>query len=391
MTPRLLEISLICSLAVPAAKAQDTLTPGAPAEVGMSEAVLRAGAGLFEQAVERDDLKGVVLLVARRGKIVLHEAYGWRDPGQTLPMNKDSLFRMASNTKPIIAAAVLQLIEAEKLELGDNVREHLPAFDNHRAAYVTIRQLLSHTSGLRIRPIFLRPLIGASDEHPDAPNLQLEVARFGDIGAEVPPGTSYRYSNPGFNTLGALIEVASGMPLKQYLRERIYEPLGMSDSCNHESDADHARMSTVFRRGRDESGWSVDWKPGDAPDYPFPRASGGMISTARDYAVFCQTYLYGGIYDGERILAERWVAEATRPQTLHVYDEEELRERESFYGFGWGVTTEGVFSHGGSDGTFAWVDPAKQIIGIVFTQSPGGGNPRRQFMRVVDAACYDEP
>lgn len=389
MNTRLIEIALACSLGVPASGAQDVLTAGAASDVGMSEAVLRAGAGLFEDAVGRDDLKGVVLLVARRGTIVLHEAYGWRDPEKTRAMEKDSLFRMASNTKPVIAAAVLQLAGASQLDLDDNAREHLPSFDNHRGAFITIRQLLSHTSGLRIGPIFLRPLVEASDEHPDAPSLQVEVARFGEIGAEVQPGTSYRYSNPGFNTLGALIEVASEMPLKQYLRERIYAPLGMVDSGNHESDADHARMSCVFRRGRDGA-WGIDWQPGDPPDYPFPRASGGMISTARDYAVFCQTFLNGGVYGGERILGEAAVAEATSPQTRHVYTEQELAERESFYGFGWRVTSEGVYSHGGSDGTFAWVDPSRQIIGIVFTQSPGGANPRDQFRRVVEAACHDE-
>ena len=170
-------------------------------------------------------------------------------------------------------------------------------------------QLLSHTSGFRIGPIFLQPLVGMSDEHPDAPSLQVEVARFGEIGAKMPPGTSYRYSNAGYNTLGALIEVASEMPLKQYLRERIYEPLGMADSCNHESDADHARMSNVFRRRGREGGWEIDWKPGDPPDYPFPRASGGMISTARDYAVFCQAFLNGGIHDGDRILLDATTGE----------------------------------------------------------------------------------
>ena len=388
MNARLAELSIVCLLALPAPGAQDALTTGAPADVGMSEAILRAGAGLFEDAVERDELKGVVVLVARRGTIVLHEAYGWRDPEQSIPMQKDSLFRMASNTKPVVAAAVLQLVEAGALGLDDNVREHLPSFDNHRSAYITIRQLLSHTSGLRIGPIFLRPLIEASEEHPDAPSLQLEVARFGEIGAEVPPGTTYSYSNAGYNTLGALIEVGSGTPLKQYLRERIYAPLGMDDSCNHETDADHARMSHVFRRGR-EGDWNIGWKPGDPPTYRIPRASGGMVSTASDYAVFCQSYLNGGAYAGERILEASSVAQATSPQTRHVQTEREDGSEQSFYGLGWRVEADGVYSHGGSDGTFAWVDPNKELIGIVFTQSPGGGNPREQFMRVVDAACFD--
>lgn len=388
MTSRLPALLLFALLLAPAPPARDVLREGTAAEVGMSGAVLRAGASLFEDAVRRDELRGVVLLVARRGVIVLHEAHGWRDPGRTQPMERDTLFRLASNTKPVVAAAVLQLAEAGALELDGPVYEHLPSFDHPRGRPITVRQLLSHTSGLRIGPIFLRPLLGPSEEHPDAPSLRLEVARFGAIGASVPPGSSYSYSNAGFNTLGALIEVVSGRPLKLYLGERIYDPLGMADSCNHESDADPARMSAVFSRIGGED-WRVGWQPGDPPDYPFPRASGGMIATARDYAVFCQAFLNGGSYGEARILEPASVAEATRPQTAHVYGEAEREQRTSFYGLGWRVSGDGVYSHGGSDGTFAWVDPGRQILGVVFTQSPGGENPRGQFQRIVDAACRD--
>ena len=154
-------------------------------------------------------------------------------------------------------------------------------------------------------------------EPPDGPSLQAEVARFGAIGAEEKPGTSYSYSNPGYNTLGALIEVVAGQPLEAYLKEHLYAPLGMTDTCNHESRAKHARMSAVFRRESTGAGWRVRWQPGDDPDYPFVRASGGMISTPRDYLAFCQMFLDRGRHGDARILSERSVAAATSPQTTH--------------------------------------------------------------------------
>ncbi|MAG56637.1 MAG: hypothetical protein CMJ83_10140 [Planctomycetes bacterium] len=389
-TARLFALAFTClSLGVPAC-GQDTLSTVRPADVGMSEPVLRAGVQLFRDAIGRDDLKGVVLLVARSGKIVLHEAIGVRDPEGKKPMRTDSLFRMASNTKPVVATAVLQLAEAGKLSIDDPVAHHLPSFRTERAQAMTIRQLLSHTSGFRVRPIFLNPLLEKSPENPDAPSLAAEVRRFGAIGAKVPPGTSYAYSNAGFNTLGALVAKVSGLPLKTYLKRNVYTPLGMADSCNHEPDADHGRMSAIFRRRGTSKKWRVGWKPGDQPDYPFPRASGGMISSAHDYAVLCQAFLNGGTYGGRRILTPESIKEATSIQTRHAHSATERASRGAYYGLGWAVGINGIYRHGGSDGTYASVDPKRQLIILVFTQSPGGKNPRNHFARVVDAACTSE-
>ena len=99
-------------------------------------------------------------------------------------------------------------------------------------------------------------------------------------------------------------------------------------------------------------------------------------------------FLNGGIYGDTRILSEASVAMATSPQTRHIYSEEELPSVRSFYGLGWGVAPDGTYSHGGSDGTYAWVDPDREIIGLVFTQTPGGRNPRSQFKAVVEASLY---
>jgi D-aminopeptidase len=380
---------LVCVVAqsTALAAADKTLEIGAPAEVELSAEKLRDGVKLFEQAVERDELRGAVLLVARRGKIVLHEALGWRHKEDKQPMQKDTLFRMASNTKPVIATAVLMLAEQGKLGLADPVRKHIPSWDNYKSGFIKVDQLLSHTSGLRIPVIFFKPLAGPTAEFPDNPSLRAEVDRLGAIGAEEIPGTTYQYNNPGFNTLGRLIEVGGGMPLEQYLKEKIYDPLGMTESWNHESRVPHERMCRVHQRKNNE--WTVTWSPGDAPDWPFVRGSGGMISTARDYAVFCQMYLNRGIYNGKRLLKEESVANATANHTQSVYTPEQRAARSAYYGLGWMVGNDGSFSHGGSDGTHAWVDPRRELIVLTFTQSPGGRNPRDAFQRIVCDACLD--
>ena len=371
--------ALACVLALRAApglaQPATTLTHGSAASVGMDAALLDEAARLYRDAVDRGDLKGAVLMVARRGVIVLHEAVGWRHEAYRLPMEPATLFRMASNTKPVIGAAVLILQEEGRLSLDDRAAEHLESFDNFRSRDITIRQLLSHASGLRIRPIFY-PF--DSDE---SPTLLDAVAKFGTEGPEVEPGTSYSYNNAGYNTVGAIIEVASGMPLEDFLRARIYDPLGMADTLNHEDEAKLHRMATVYRGRRGDDGGVVfrqGFTPGDPPDFPVVRASGGMISTAPDYARFLQMFLNRGRYADAQIISADSVAAAARGYIASG-------ERTT-YGLGWQITPDGAYSHAGSDGTMGWVDPARELIGMVLTQSPGGANPTREFRELVSRA-----
>ena len=353
----------------------------------MSAGVLAGGVALYEEAVQRGDLVGAVLLVAKDGKVVLHEALGWRDRARNVPMEPNTLFRMASNTKPVVATGVAMLVEDGDLGYGDLVREHMSEWDNYRAGFINVGHLLSHSSGLRIPTLFLQPYMAPSAEHPDAPTLQLEAARFGGVGAEVAPGTSYSYNNPGYNTLGALVEIASGMPLDEYLDAELYTPLGMHDSYHHEvdekMDGKLDRMSVVYYR-RDGSGdWMPGWTPGDPPQVPFVRASGGMISTAGDYVIFCQMFLNGGEYGGRRYLSEQSVRLMTTPK---IRTNPGSAGPPSHYGYGWSVSEDGVFSHGGSDGTNAFVDPNQGLVVLVFTQTPGGRNPVRRFLEIVNLA-----
>ncbi|MEJ2541990.1 MAG: serine hydrolase [Gemmatimonadota bacterium] len=386
-------LGLCLLLGLPPLLGQDVvLTTGTPEEVGMSPTILEAGVKLYREAIEDGELVGAVLLVAKDGKVVLHEALGWRHKGKGLPMEKNTMFRMASNTKPPVATGISILVEEGKLSYDDPVREYIPSFDNYRAGFIQIKHLLSHTSGLRINSLFLEPYLEPSPERPDAPTLQLEAARFGEVGAEVLPGTSYSYSNPGFNTLGALVEIASGHPLEEFLDERIYTPLGMDDSYHHEVaeklDGKLDRMGAVYYTRENEE-WVPGWEPGDPPQVPFVRASGGMISTAMDYAVFCQMYLNGGVYGGVRIIQEETVELMTTPFFLAGGDADPERGVSIGYGYGWNVADDGTFSHTGSDGTGAWVDPNRELIVLVFTQTPRGRNPRTKFVELVRSAIME--
>ena len=369
--------------------AQDiTLSPGKPADVGMDKIVLNAAVHLLQEAVEKDALRSAVLLVARDGKVVLWEAVGWKDKAKGILLKKDAMFRMASNTKPVIATAISILAEEGKLGYQHNVRKYIPSFDNYRSGNIAVHHLLTHTSGLRIGPIFFSPLIEKSLQHPDAPNLRLEVGRFGEVGADEPAGKTYAYSNAGFNTLGALIEIASEKPLGVFLDERIYSVLSMTDTYHHEVaeklDGKLDRMSVVYYKRQGQ--WTEGWTPGDPPQYPFVRASGGMISTAMDYAVFCQMFLNKGIYGSKRILKEETVKLMTTPHTAALYSPEERDRQKRYYGYGWMVNSDGVVSHGGSDGTIAWIDPGNRLIVLLFTQSPGEAKLRNRVFELVQTS-----
>lgn len=344
-----------------------------------AQSALGDAVDLYRRAVEQDHIRGAVLYVAQGGRVVLHEAVGFRHHAYRVPMQKDSLFRMASNTKPVVATAIMMLAEDGRLSVDDPVAKHLRSFDSGRSRGITIAQLLSHSSGLRIQPIF----------HPFGPgddvSLQAAVAKFGREGPAAPPG-EYSYSNAGYNTLGAIIEVVSGMPLEAFLKTRIYDPLGMTDTLNHEDPAKLARMATVYRGRRGPGGavtFTQGFTPGDAPDFPVIRASGGMISTAADYAAFLEMFRQGGVYNGRRLLKAETVTAMITPRV-------KMPDGGS-YGYGWMIAADGSYSHTGSDGTMAWVDPARGLVGMVLTQSPGGINPVREFREKVAAALTAAP
>lgn len=371
-----------------------SLQPGSAASVGMDETKLREAVKLYRYALEQDRIRGAVLLVARHGTIVVHEAIGWKNYAYRLPMEKDTLFQMASTTKPFTTTAILMLEEAGKLSTQDTAAKYFDSFQNDKSKAITIAHLASGSSGFRIGPI-MYPF----EKDDPRPTLRKAVDRFGKEGAVAEVGTSFSYSNAAFNTLGALIEHASGMPLEDFWVQRIYGPLGMIDTLNHEDPAKPHRMATHYGARLNSAGsveFSRGFTPGDPPEYPVVRASGGLVSTAIDYAKFLQMYLDGGRYGAGAILSPESVKKAITPiirvsacppaakpcNALTPFG-----ASEGSYAMGWFVSDEGVFSHlGGSanNGRYVWVDPTRDLIGVALTT--GGHDPRQAFQKLVEQA-----
>jgi CubicO group peptidase (beta-lactamase class C family) len=371
------------------------LTSGPAASVGMDDATLQDAVKLYRDALQKGEIRGAVLLVARHGKIVVHEAMGWKHEAYRLPMEKDTLFRMQSTTKPIVATAALILEDEGKLKTRDPVATYLESFQNEKSGPITIHHLLSGSSGLRIAPI-LYPF----DKDDPRPTLRKGVDKFGKEGPAVELGTSFSYSNAAFNAVGAVVEQAAGMPLEDFLVQRIYKPLGMVDSLNHEDPTKLHRMATAYNARVKPGGgieWTQGWTPGDGPEWPVVRASGGLVSTAMDYATFLQMYIDGGRSATGQVVSRESVKKATSPyvrvaacppaaapcNTLTPFG-----TPDGSYGYGWFVSDAGVFSHlGGSsnNGVYVWGDPARDLIGVALTS--GGHDPRRAFQALVERAC----
>jgi len=374
-----------------------------PAEAGMSATRLDQAVQLFDDAVKEDRVVGYQLLVAHDGKIVLDRAGGVRDRESGAPMTTDSLLNMASMAKSVTAVGVLHLVDEGRLSLDDHVARYIPAFDTEKSRAITIRQLLLHTPGYTSFELFPDGITPHSAEEPDAPSLIVEARELGRRGPDTEPGTHFRYNNLGYNVLGAVIETISGLRLDEYLRRTIYEPLGMNDTVHDNVELDETRLASQY--------WLHDgeWEKLETLDVPFARGNGGIVSTAHDFARFCQMLLNGGTYAGHRILEPETVRLATSPLIevdaayLPVAIEKEMglesewyeyRDRRSLNldlhrGLGFVVSGDGSYSHAGVYGTYFLVDPARQLVILVLTQSIYGGNPGQAFIETVHQAVLE--
>ena len=330
------------------------LTMGSPADTGMSEPVLKAAVSLYSEAVARGDVLGAVLLVARHGKVVVYEAVGVRDREKNLLMQKDTPFQIQSMTKPLVASAALILADRGKLQLDDPVSRYIPAFAQGQSQAIKVHNLVNLTSGFRIPTNFI-PKTNA--EIPDGSTLQREVARFPEIGPAVTPGSSYDYSNPGYNTLAAVIEVASGETIDRFLADAVFKPLGMNNTYAHWRGQPRNGLPPVYEKKNGA------WEIVHEDEAPFARGSGGLVSTAWDYAKFCQMYLNQGVYAGVRVMSKTSTRQASSV-TIHspfVYptawqlEQRRMQPRWYYrrdsrglgidigYGLGWVISSDGTF------------------------------------------------
>jgi len=395
---RVLRKAILASLALAALGASQLAAqkphvfPAAkPEDVGMSSEKLKEAVGAVKKWADDERIIGAVMLVIRDGKAVLHEAVGWSDKERKIPMRTDHIVSMRSMTKPIVGTAAMMLREEGKLKLEDRVSQYLQSFDNPKSRDITIFQLLTHTSGIK-GDIYVAT--GGTQYK----TLREAVDDVGAKGPEFPPGTDYFYSDPGTSTVGALIAERSGMASEDYIRTRILQPLGMNDSFLVDDPASplRARVAAAYQRAPNRGPWVRYWDNSMPPIVPFFRASGGLYSTAMDYARFMAAMLGHGQLDGVKLLSPESVKLSTQPHADYVYPPARRAEMDRFYGLNWEVRTDkyraveapfssGIFSHAGSDGTNAWADPSRNLIIIWITQSRGN-DTRLEFIRLVYSA-----
>lgn len=380
-----------CAAPAPAAgRAAAGLPCCKPATVGMNAEELAKIPELLRPFVETRRISGAVTLVARQGCVVHHEAVGLADVEASRPMRKDTLFAIASMTKPITATAVMILQDEGKLSVGDPVSKYLPEFEHVKfdgrppSRPITIRDLMTHSSGV----------VGLQRTEPTLEET-IDAIAARPLGFE--PGTKWQYS-PGLNVCGRIIEVVSGKPYDRFLHAGIFEPLGMADTTFMPGPAQRRRVAQLYKPGPEEeslaaaSHWLVDDAGRRAPN-----PSGGLFSTASDLARFYQMVLGGGQLDGRRIVSSEAVAEMTRPQIGELATG---FTPGNTWGLGWcivqapqGVTamlSPGTFGHGGAFGTQGWVDPKRKMIFVLLIQRTGFGNSdASEIRRVFQQAAVD--
>ena len=395
--PRSLSIALLLALAgtglALSAGSLQQWTTAEPEEVGMSSEVLARISPTMQRLIDGDGTAGIMTLVSRRGEIVHWNAQGWRIRDED-PLEPDDIFRIYSMTKPVTSVAAMILVDDGLLSLDDELGSVLPGFAGAQvhenggtrppSRPILIRDLLMHTSGLTY---------GLFGESPvdSMYNRELNAVRAGTGGdlvetiatiASLPliddPGARWNYS-VSTDVLGRVVEVVSGQSLDDFLRERVFEPLGMEDTGFRVPADKLDRFTAMYVRGGDDLG--AAGMPGDDP-FTRPPAwlsgGGGLVSTARDYLRFCRMLLGGGELDGVRIL---------RPGTVRLMTSNHLPDEmipilgldDQGFGLGFAVSVganAGSYWWSGIANTYFWVDPREEIVALAWTQlQPYGAAP----------------
>jgi CubicO group peptidase (beta-lactamase class C family) len=310
--------------------------------------------------------------------------FGDLDCEEKRPMERNTLFNIRSMTKPVTGVAVQMLIDEGKLQLDDPVSKFLPAFDTDKSRAITIRQLLTHRSGL--------PLSILSTKIDQYPDLQAQVKAIGEKGPQFKPGEKFWYSDAGSDTAAAIVEVVSGVPIDRFITERILKRVEMIDSYypTKAEDPRRARIASLYL-GK-ATAWNRIWSASGPPMYPFAWGSQTLYSTPSDYAKFLAMWLDGGTVDGKRILsaeAMKRILTPTSRMSMLGSDAKYLtgfRDLNTFYGQMAMLHASGdspdkarvaAFGHSGSDGTAAWAFPEHDLIICYFTQSRGQLTPIR--------------
>jgi CubicO group peptidase (beta-lactamase class C family) len=367
----------------------------APELVGLNRSRLRRIDKSVQEFIDRGVIAGAVTLVGRQGQVVHVGAHGHMDVAAGREMQPDTIFRLASMTKPVVSVAILTLFEAGKLLLTDPVSAFLPAFKDLQVAtgagrvpadrQITVRDLLTHTSGLgsATTGASFEAVTALMQDRQVGSTLADFVPRMASTPLSFQPGTAWEYSGVfGFDTLARIVEVVSDVGIDRYFDEHIFAPLGMHTTSFHVPPEQLSRVTVAYQRGPNglQAGTpGIILGDSTNPQTCYSSGGGGLAGTAGDYARFCVMLCNGGLLDGERVLSRRTVQLmasnhiAELPLVLGLSD---LRG----YRFGLGVRvldspaeassllSPGSFGWAGAFGTNSWIDPVEQMVGIMLIQ-----------------------
>jgi CubicO group peptidase (beta-lactamase class C family) len=406
------------AIAIPAA-AQGIPKAQSPEEVGFVAQRLKRLSDRIEEGVKNNELPGAVVLIARNGKIVMFDAYGFRDKEAKAPMKTDTIFRIASMTKPITTVAAMILMEEGKLSLADPVSKYIPAFADTKVSVqkknadgtvelslepqfrpMTVQDLMRHTSGLTYGAAGSNPVkqsyMDMKAMVPDQTNAQM-VEKLSKLALLYQPGTHWEYSM-STDVLGRVVEVASGTTLDKYIEEHITKPLRMGDTAFDAAPDKKDRGARPQKEGPKnempnipEITLKTTWKSG----------GGGMVSTAADYARFLQMFANGGQLDGARIISRKTIdlmtADHLPPDIImgdDMYRFEALEPSQRMgqgFGLGFAVRNDqgrnplpgspNDYYWGGAYGTYFWHDPRERMYVVFMMQSQIARLPYRYLMR----------
>jgi CubicO group peptidase (beta-lactamase class C family) len=370
-----------------------------PEKYGFSSQRLERVHAAMQRYIDTEQLAGTITLVARCGQVVHLDTCGLMDREANLRMEPDAIFRIYSMTKPITSTAVMMLYEEGHFRLNQPISHFIPAFKEMKVYQprgnadfdlvpaqreITIRDLLTHTSGLSygfdeqsaVDSLYREHVWKNMDDDADM-DLEMMVAAIAKLPLAHQPGTAWRYST-ATDVLGRLVEVVSGQTLDVFLKERIFEPLGMPDTGFYVPTEKQARFTVVY--GPAEGGGLKVIEPARSPHYTNPvklfSGGGGLVSTAADYLRFAQMLLNKGILDSTRLLAPKTVELMMinhLPGNAAKWD-----DPANGFGLGGSVLVDvaasqgynslGNWGWGGAANTWFWIDPSEQLVGILMTQ-----------------------
>ncbi len=380
MSPRSFIVALALCIAIPASARAPKL-PG-------------VGAAM-QDAITHNEIAGAVTLVVGPDKTLHVESTGYADLASKRRMTPNTLFWIASMTKPVTGTAILMLQDEGKLRVSDPVAKYIPEFaalktPSGKPANLTIAQILTHTSGLG-------EATGPAAK--EARTLADLVPIWLAAPMQYEPGEKWRYTQSGINAAARIVEIVGGQSFDAFLEKRLFKPLGMDDTTFYPSASQRARLATAYARNKDTGLLEVvppraEFGPRDKP----PQGNGGLYSTPRDYARFCQMLLSGGTHHGRRYLSAEAMKFLSTPQTgalpTGFFQGGAFGEYGSNYGWGIGtcvlktphdgvaaVLSPGSFGHGGAWGTQAWIDPAKGVAYVLMVQRSNFPNSDASVVR----------